>query len=245
LSCNINFAHINNTLKSKPSGNGSGGGGGGFSGGGSSGSGDGGAIIELIIWLIILHPQIGIPLALVAVAFFIISSKTGHSAHISHTIKRGYQVQNSQKNADGLKLLLERDPAFTVENFTKRCKTAFPKVQMGWSNQNMTPARHIVSDGIYERFQLQLEMQKASCLHNVMENISVTSAEIIGIQSDTFFDTLHVKISASAIDYLEDTNKTFPEVESEIKEQIEGSELGDFGSYVKLDDGEFVKVIID
>lgn len=182
------------------------GGGGGFSGGGGGGGG-GGDIILLIIWLLIGHPVIGIPVTIIAITFFILSGKQGHSAHISSTIRRGYQAQNRQKHTDGLNKLLQRDPNFSSDSFTERCKKAFPKVQNAWSKQNMTPARHIVSDGIYERFQLQLKMQKECCLRNVMENVQVSSANIIGIQSDAFFDTLHVSITASAIDYLEDTNK--------------------------------------
>ena len=58
------------------------GGGHSFSGGGSSGGGGGGdgglgVLVELLIWLCIRHPAIGIPLTLVVVVFFIVKSALG------------------------------------------------------------------------------------------------------------------------------------------------------------------------
>jgi tellurite resistance protein/uncharacterized Zn finger protein (UPF0148 family) len=185
------------------------GGGGGFSGGGghSGGSGGGDGIFVLIM-LLIHYPVVGVPVAIIAVIFFLKSGKAGHSAHISHTIRQGYMVQESQNLEIGLANLRERDPAFDIDAFAERCKVAFPKVQNAWSKQNMTPGRHLVSDGIYERFQLQLKMQKESYLRNVMENVEVSTVELVAVQSDDFFDTLHVKINASAIDYTEDSRKS-------------------------------------
>ncbi len=184
------------------------GGGGGFSGGGGvsggGGGGGGGDLIAFLLWLLITHPLIGVPVIIIVIALFIISSKSGYSAHVSSTIRRGYATHNSQKLTVGLDRLRERDPAFDLDAFTKRCMSALPKVQTAWSNQDMTPARHLVSDGIYERFQLQLKMQKGSCLRNVVRDVNVISVKIVGMQSDNFFDALHVRIDATAVDYTED-----------------------------------------
>ena len=188
------------------------GGGGGYSGGGGggghSGGSGGGDGLFILIMLLIRYPVIGIPVAVIAVIFFVMSAKSGQSAHISYTIRQGYKVQGTQNMEVGLTNLRERDAAFDIDAFTERCSLAFPKVQNAWSKQNMTPARHLVSDGIYERFQLQLKMQKESYIRNVMEDIKVRSAELVAVQSDDFFDTLHVKINASAVDYTEDIRKS-------------------------------------
>jgi len=179
----------------------SGGGGGGFSGGGGGGEG---AIVRLLIWLIIRKPAIGIPATIIVVVVFVASGRMGRSAHVSRTIRRGYEAQSSQSSADGFERLRRRDPAFDADEFLERCKLVFPKVQDAWGNQDMTPARHLVSDGIYERFQLQLAMYEGALVRNTMEDVRVLSARVAGVESDDFFDTLHVRIGASAVDYWTD-----------------------------------------
>jgi hypothetical protein len=64
----------------------------------------------------------------------------------------------------------------------------------------LCPVRLLVSDGIFERFSLQLEMMKASSIINRMSSIAVHEVEIVSIDTDRFFDTVNVMIRASACD---------------------------------------------
>lgn len=58
-------------------------------GGGGGGGGDGGAIIELLLWLLIEHPAVGIPAILLAIAYFVVKAlffdkkKDWSSGHVS------------------------------------------------------------------------------------------------------------------------------------------------------------------
>jgi len=65
----------------------------------------------------------------------------------------------------------------------------------------MSPARAFISDGIKERFSLQIEMQQAEAYRNVMKHVEVLEAETVAVYSDDQFDTIHVSIRASAVDY--------------------------------------------
>lgn len=184
------------------------GGGGGFrssgGSGGSSGGGDGGGIVLLVYFLIrlaIQYPLIGIPLLIVVIFLFILGGQQGHSAHVSHTIAKTYKKYDAQKVAMAENQLKERDPAFNREVFIERIKDAFNQVQHAWAEQDMKPVRRLVSDGVFERFALQFELQKASMVCNKMENIQILNAEIADIDFDRCFDTIHVKITASAADY--------------------------------------------
>ena len=184
------------------------GGGGGFrsrGGGGSSGGGggDGGGVmlIYLLIRLAIQYPIIGIPLIIVVVVFFIIGGKKGHSAHVSHSITKTYRQYDSNKVADSENSLKQRDPGFNHEALLERIKNGFSQVQNCWAKQDMKPVRHLISDGIYERFSLQFELQKSSMIRNEMKDIQVLNAQIADIESDQFFDTIHVRVTASAVDY--------------------------------------------
>ena len=200
-------------------GGGSSGGGGGFSGGGRSGGGSGGGdglgvVIYLLIRLAIQYPLIGIPLIIVAIVLFFMSGKAGHSSHISRTIRKARKVPIIRENKSFISMLQKKDPSFTEANMISLTKTAFTKLQNSWSSQNLKQIRHLVSDGIYERFSLQLEMMKASQLKNIMEDLSVKNVKVIKIESDNSFDTIHIMITAKSKDYF---------VNSETNRKVYGS----------------------
>jgi len=66
----------------------------------------------------------------------------------------------------------------------------------------MSPVRHFISDGVFDRFALQIEMQKGSGIRNEMRDVRVLGSRLVGSASDRFFDTLHVAITAEAVDTL-------------------------------------------
>ncbi|GAB4150656.1 MAG: hypothetical protein Tsb009_25620 [Planctomycetaceae bacterium] len=181
----------------------SGGGGGGFGGGGSSGGGGsgGGEIIWLLIQLCIHRPYIGIPVTIGLIGLMGYGGWFARQGHITRTIRRGRRAQDIEHKTVALNQIRYRDPAFNEQQFLDRMSSAFRKIQDAWSNQNMTPARAFISDGVNQRFSLQLEMQKAEKIRNVMEDVQVTHAEIVAADSTSQFETLHVEFRAVAVDY--------------------------------------------
>lgn len=101
---------------------------------------------------------------------------------------------------EAMRKLKERDPDFYSESFLARVQAAFFKVQDAWSGQDMTPVRAFLSDGVMERFRIQLESQKTEGLRNLMDQVQVLSARVVQAASDRHFDALHVRILASAVD---------------------------------------------
>lgn len=191
---------------------GGGGGGGSYSGGSGGGGGDGEGLvilIRLLVHLTIKYPLVGIPLDILVIIGFIYITKANanaaNSGYKTYTIKKAYNHQNSNLKNLTLKKLQEQDSLFSIDIFNKRCSIAFEKIQYAWAKQDMKPVRHLISDGIFERFNAYLEMQKASMLRNIMENVSVLNTEIVSVESDDFFDTIHILIKAKAIDYTIDS----------------------------------------
>lgn len=192
-------------------GGGGGGGGGGFSGGGG---GNGFAIylvfrlIEFWIVFCVNYPIIGIPLTLVILAIVFYGVKTGAGGavvyHQASTIRQGRRLQDVGARERAVAHLKQRDTAFDPDILRQRITQAFTRVQTAWSNQNLDTVRAFVSDGIFERFSLQIQEQQERGVRNRMEQVSVLSVEIAQLTSDDFFDTLTVAIDASAIDYEED-----------------------------------------
>jgi len=186
-------------------------GGGGDYGGGSSGGGDGdsggGGSLEGIYWLIMFtieSPQFGIPLWIVIALLLYYGKKTGTDYHVTRTIRRGRTVQEDSLRTSAVARIQQRDANFDQETFLQRVANGFLTTQTAWSEQDLRRCRAFISDGVRERFELYIAMQKAENIRNRMKNVEVQESEIVSITSDGHFDTIHVRITASAISYKED-----------------------------------------
>jgi predicted lipid-binding transport protein (Tim44 family)/uncharacterized tellurite resistance protein B-like protein len=176
---------------------------GGSGGGGGGGGGGAGYILYLLIRLAIYKPVIGVPLLIIVIILMIKFGKKAKGGYETHTITRAGKLRRQQEHQemqDALASLKERDTLFSLEKFIQKVNKAFIAVQEAWSNQDLGPVRQFISDGIDERFTLQTEMQKAEGYRNRMENITVQSSRIVGVFSDSHFDTIHVEITARADD---------------------------------------------
>ena len=190
------------------------GGGGGYSGGGggSGGSGGGGGggeiifqLIRLLIYLCRYQPIIGIPLTIAiivgAVYFSRAGMQKGQGAYQGRVIRRANTQRENQLVERGISRISESDPKFSLSSFSDRASGAFIKIQDAWSQQDLQSIRSFVSDGIYERFKLQITEQKDLGYRNVMENVRtemVTACRVVCYEP---FDEITLRIEASATDY--------------------------------------------
>jgi len=185
------------------------GGGGSYGGGGNGGGGGGGDGIGIIVYMLIRlcihHPVIGIPITIIVIGVVIYLGKTGalkaNRHHQGRTIRRAHTMQKKSMQDAAVSLLKQRDPAFDQTALMERIKKAFHAIQKAWCSQNLDSVQAFISDGIYERFFLQFEEQKENGYLNHMENINIHGCSLVQLSSDKVFDTLTVKITASAVDY--------------------------------------------
>ncbi|HWL08641.1 MAG TPA: TIM44-like domain-containing protein [Planctomicrobium sp.] len=185
-------------------GGGGGGGGGGFDGGFGGGFGGGGHSYR------IPGGQGGtaspvnpfIILIVVVVVLLIVGNagKSLQQQHVTRTIRTGNQRQADQLRQQALSAIQTRDPQFELNPFLDRVTTAFEKIQTAWSEQDLKNVRAFISDGVSERFQLQIRMMQTAGFRNVMTNVQVLSRQAVALYSTEHFDTIHVRISASASD---------------------------------------------
>ena len=173
-------------------------------GSGGSGGGDIGPLIDLVwllIRLVITYPKIGVPAVIVVAIMAYLISREGRGAYVSSTIRRGAERQRSRLQEQALRDLEARDPGFTEDAFLTKVRNGFHRIQKAWSAQDLKAIRPFISDGIRERFSLQIEMQQAEGYRNQLDNVAIQEAEIVAVESDAQFDTIHVRIDASARDY--------------------------------------------
>jgi hypothetical protein len=178
-------------------------GGGHYSSGGHYHSGDGQFLFDLLAayakWAQ-AHPLIGIPLTLAILYAVFKLLSAGNDSYVDYTIDRGVEAQADSRLQANLAGLRRRDPGFVPDEFLARAKAAFLKIQQAWCGLDMAPARAFISDGVMERFSIQLAVQKAEGKHDRMDQIEIREARLLEVESDPQFDTLHVCLRASAKD---------------------------------------------
>lgn len=187
------------------SGGGGGGGGGGFGGGGGGGGGSGGGDLFYIIYLwvrfCIAYPYIGLPVSAGGVWLIYYIGRQGRNGYRTSVIRRGSGVMDQMQKAAALAKVQEQDPNFDEQKFLERLSVAFMKIQEAWCAQDLHTVRPFISDGIYERFTLQIDEQKFLGLRDKMENIRILNMSLAAMESHNQFDEISVQIHASAVDY--------------------------------------------
>jgi rubrerythrin/uncharacterized tellurite resistance protein B-like protein/uncharacterized membrane protein len=176
-----------------------GGAGGSSSSGGSSGGGDGGFIIYLIIWMFRVLGPVPTLIILVVVAVGAMLAKHSHD-HSSGNAIRNIPAERSG-NSPGQKRFLTRNPDFDEDAFKNKVRTAFLAIQKAWSDQDISPVRRYISDGVYQRFSTQFEMMRLLKQKNTLSDIQVRSIFFESFEEDGDFSVIHVGIQASINDH--------------------------------------------
>jgi predicted lipid-binding transport protein (Tim44 family) len=122
---------------------------------------------------------------------------------------------NQAAQARGLAALREQDPGFDPAAFAERCKATVARVNEDWVKGHMGPARRLISDGVFVRFQTQLNLLAEAGLRNVMVDWRVLHAEIVAAEADAQWDTVHVRVVGEARDA--DVPRDLPQAQAEAK----------------------------
>jgi tellurite resistance protein len=154
--------------------------------------------VGLILWLVIAHPQVGIPVAVVAIVVSVVK----HRMSPNQTTKRAVNALEAQRKPDlgALSALKGRDPGFVEDAFLGTVRRVFAKVQDAWARGNMDLVRPLLSDGLRSRFATQLSIMKHSGVRDAIADYEVKEARIHAAETGAHFDTLHVFLRAATRD---------------------------------------------
>ncbi len=190
----------------------SGGGGHSYSGGGHSSSGshssggDGSIIllyylIRFLVMICIDHPFVGIPVAIGLGYFAYHFYRAGRDGLTGGVIRRGQLAHNQISQQQIVNLLQKNDPAFQAEAFLVRARAAFLTAQKSWCAQELTPLRPFVSDGIYERWELQLSEERELGFRDRMEDLNIRRSGLADCRISGETEELTVFFTAQAADF--------------------------------------------
>ncbi|WP_157829030.1 TIM44-like domain-containing protein [Colwellia sp. 75C3] len=135
------------------------------------------------------------------------SEKKQHNV-VHKVISRGVKKQNKNKQQTQHNKIIALDPDFDKNHMITRVEKAFFIIKEAWSKHDMSSARGFITDGIFQRYVIQFTIQKKHQRHRKIDDLSINHCELVGIEADKFFETLHFKISSQARLITEKTNRT-------------------------------------
>lgn len=175
------------------------GGGGGFGGGGNGG--DGALPLEILFWLVrlaIYYPALGVPLLIGGVVLLAVGARRGWWKHQERVIQRSAPLRAARTDRRAAEALKEADAAFDHDAFVARVERAFRLAQNAWCAQQLDPLRPFVSDGVFERFSLQIAEQREAGWRQGMEGLRVERPILQHVERGRQFETVTLRIAFRA-----------------------------------------------
>jgi uncharacterized tellurite resistance protein B-like protein/predicted nucleic acid-binding Zn ribbon protein len=123
------------------------------------------------------------------------------AAYQGSVIRRGGDAADDNRIGEAAAAMSAADPKFNIDQMGQRVRMAFMKIQDAWCKQNLSTVRPFISDGVHERFSLQIEEQKAFGYQDRMENVAIASVILVEFFEGKIFDVATLRIEAQAADY--------------------------------------------
>ncbi|GAB4424909.1 MAG: hypothetical protein OHK0011_05830 [Turneriella sp.] len=110
-------------------------------------------------------------------------------------------LENKHREDAILRSLRERDPKFDLDAFYQRGREIATRIQHSWSAGDMRDCRRFLSQGVYNRFRLQLKiMREFEKRRNVMADFRIVNFYVLTHNRSGEFDCLTVRLEAEARD---------------------------------------------
>lgn len=132
-----------------------------------------------------------------AIVFFRIRARRKHA--------KSARRKEAKKEADIFRDLRKRDPAFDIEAFMKRSREITTKIQHAWTAGDMSGCRRYLSQGVYNRFRIQLKiMRESERRQNAMADFRILNMSVVESLRSGPYDALIVRLEAEARDVMVD-----------------------------------------
>lgn len=138
-----------------------------------------------------------------------------------NTAKKKFQVLQARTiTVSRIKI---NDPDFNEADFFAKSKFIVERIVESWSGGNMEPARHFISAGVFQRFQIQLKLLKeVDKNQNLMKDFRIDRQSIVGFDSFSDYQTVHVMLDCSAKDITVPISMGSSDIEREFKNTNKG-----------------------
>lgn len=100
------------------------------------------------------------------------------------------------------KSLRRDDPALTEDNLVARLYMIYAQLNTAWSQNDLRPARGVVSDGLYDYLAYWTFAMKAQGLRNELRAMEITQTRVAKVIRDKYFDAVTIRIWGRGIDFM-------------------------------------------
>lgn len=193
---------------------------GGFFGGSGdsdySGGGGDGDITDLIFIFYLVRDNPA--LALILLVFFLIprirnkrrrsnsrnTRSTQRPGNRNHATPSQKEVERLRAAKPDLSRLMEKDPAFSQENFISRINNMFIQLQTAWMDKQWSSIRPFETDALFNMHKQQLQTYIDRNQTNVVENIAILDSKIVRYNQSSDYDEIDVYLQVRLNDYVRD-----------------------------------------
>lgn len=98
--------------------------------------------------------------------------------------------------------LTHDDPEITEAALMARLGMIYGQLNQAWSNNDLSPIRGLVSDGLYDYLSYWVAAYRAQGLRNVLTDMRITHTAFARLSRDRYFDALTIRIWATGKDYV-------------------------------------------
>lgn len=121
--------------------------------------------------------------------------------------RRAEELRLKKLESDAIADILKRDPDFSIETFKARGRQIAEKIQHAWSAGDMRECRRFLSQGVYNRFRLQLKiMREIEKRQNAMADFRIEKFFVTERHRSGEYDALIVRLDAGARDVMVDAD---------------------------------------
>ena len=98
--------------------------------------------------------------------------------------------------------LVAADPAVSKDSLIARLRLIYAQVNAAWSDNDLTPARPFVSDGLYDYLAYWIEAYRAQGLINRLEGMRITQVVFAKVARDRWYDAVTIRLWATGRDFV-------------------------------------------
>ncbi len=171
----------------------------------SGGGGDASFIVDILLWLIIRHPAVGIPLTIcVVIGYFVWKRMNDGDTSTRKAIDKAEAERRTSVSASAVEgwvaALKAKDPNFDLMKFFDRTKREFLELQDAWFKRNLEPVRKYLSDATFQRLVTQLKLMELLGVRDAIADPQVVDLQIIGLEQNDSYDSVHIRVTAQLCD---------------------------------------------
>lgn len=149
-----------------------------------------------------------------------------------------FKLFKYSKNTKKLMSMLEKkDSAWKYKKIQKQVHDAYFLIQKSWSNMDMTPAKRVMSEDLYESFQTKLNWMSFKNQKNVLQKIKLIEAVPVSLYDDenNTYDHVWFYITGSMVDYIIDTTTNM-----KINGKTSSKKFSEYWQFTRKDNGIWV-----